>query len=90
MKRVRVKIFGDVQGVGFRHSTYFRAIHLGVKGWVRNNYQDGTVEAVFEGEDAEVAKMVEFCKHGPPSANVEHIEIFEENFKNEFKSFEIL
>lgn len=53
MKCVRAKVFGDVQGVGFRHAVYFRASNLDVKGWVKNK-DDGTVEAVFEGEDRNV------------------------------------
>lgn len=90
MKRIRVKIFGDVQGVGFRHTTYYRAQKLGVKGWIRNNYQDGTVEAVFEGPDKKVNEMVEFCKRGPPGAYIEKVDVSVEKFKNEFKDFSIV
>ncbi len=90
MKRVRVKIFGDVHGVGFRHYTYYRATKIGVNGWVRNNIEDKTVEAVFEGEDKKVDDMVEFCKRGPPSAYIEHVDVFPETFKNEFKDFSIV
>lgn len=89
MKRIRVKIFGDVQGVGFRHYTRYRARKLGVNGWVRNDYQDKIVEAVFEGEDKAVDDMVKFCKRGSPSAYVEHVDIFPEQFKNEFEDFTI-
>lgn len=89
MKRIRVKVFGDVQGVGFRHYTQYRARKIGVNGWVKNN-PDKTVEAVFEGEDEKVDDMVEFCKHGSESAYVENVEIFEEEFKGEFKDFSIV
>lgn len=89
MKRVHIKIFGDVQGVGFRSLAQHRAKKLGVNGWVRNN-QDGTVEAVFEGEDSAVDDMIEWCKQGPPTSHVEKIETSEEKFYDEFKSFEII
>ena len=48
--RVRVIIEGLVQGVFFRACTQDEArVQNGVRGWVRNN-PDGTVEAVFEGQ----------------------------------------
>ncbi len=90
MKRIHVKIFGDVHGVGFRHYTQHRARKLGIKGWVKNNADDKTVEAVFEGEAQQVDDMVEFCKRGPPNAYVEHVEVSEEIFKNEFDDFTII
>ena len=89
MRRVRVKIFGRVQGVGFRFFIYRNAKNLGLKGWVRN-LADGTVEVVFEGEDKKIKEILELCKKGPPLARVERIEVREEKFKNEFQDFEIL
>ncbi|OYT42419.1 MAG: acylphosphatase [Candidatus Aenigmarchaeota archaeon ex4484_224] len=87
-KRIKVKIYGRVQGVGFRYSVYLLAKSLGIKGWVRN-CEDGTVEAIFEGYLSKVEEMIKFCKKGPPLAKVERIEIKEENCKNEFENFEI-
>jgi acylphosphatase len=48
-----------------------------VAGWVRNNW-DGTVEAVFEGEPDAVERLVDFCRKGPRGAQVERIEVHEE------------
>lgn len=59
-----VIISGRVQGVGFRHFTNKNAKALGLKGWIRN-LPNGNVEAVFEGEEQEVLKMLELCKKGP-------------------------
>ena len=47
--RAHLIIEGRVQGVFFRHHTQEMAVRLGLKGWVKNR-QDGSVEAVFEGD----------------------------------------
>jgi len=77
MTRRRVVVHGRVQGVFFRGSTVERAREVGVNGWVRNR-PDGTVEAVFEGSEEQVAAMVGYCRQGPSWARVERIEEFEE------------
>jgi acylphosphatase len=64
-----------VQGVSYRAWTVSTAQKLGINGWVRN-LSDGRVEAVFSGEDAAVAAMLEKCKKGPLLARVTHIEQF--------------
>lgn len=86
--RVHVYISGRVQGVFFRYETKRLADSIGVKGWVRN-LPDGRVEAVFEGEDELVRKMIDFCKRGPPGARVTDVKIEHEDYKGEFKSFSI-
>ena len=53
MKRVRVVVSGDVQGVGYRYTMRMVAREVGVTGWVRNR-RDGSVEAEIEGSDAQV------------------------------------
>lgn len=88
MKRVRVFISGKVQGVFFRAYTEEEANKLGVKGWVRN-LPDGRVEAVFEGEDEAVDKMVAWCYKGSPYSKVTHVEVIEEPYTGEFKDFRI-
>jgi acylphosphatase len=75
--RKRVVVHGDVQGVFFRDSTQQEADSAGVAGWVRNR-PDGTVEAVFEGEPDAVERMVEFCRRGSRSAEVEQVEVSDE------------
>jgi acylphosphatase len=64
-----VIIRGRVQGVGFRAWTEMKAHELGLAGWVRNR-RDGTVEAMFAGDAAAVAAMVEACRRGPPGGQV--------------------
>jgi acylphosphatase len=72
--RRRVVVHGFVQGVFFRDSVRRHALTAGVTGWVRNN-RDGTVEAVFEGEDAAVERLVGFCRDGPRGARVDNVEV---------------
>jgi acylphosphatase len=75
--RRRVKVRGRVQGVFFRDSARERARAHGVAGWVRN-CQDGAVEAVVEGPPEAVERVVRFFHTGPPSAQVEDVEVRDE------------
>ena len=75
--RRRVVVRGDVQGVFFRDSTRREAERRGVSGWAENR-ADGAVEAVFEGSPADVDALVDFCRSGPPSAEVRDVEVSEE------------
>ena len=70
--RVRVVVEGLVQGVGFRETCRREAQGRGVAGWARN-LADGRVEAVFEGPEEQVAAMVDWCRHGPPWAEVKAV-----------------
>ncbi len=88
MKRVRIKVFGKVQGVFFRYSAKELADRLGVRGFAKNNF-DGTVEILAEGNDAEVNQIVEFCKQGPEMSRVDKIELKEEKVRGDYDKFEI-
>lgn len=68
-----IRIFGRVQGVFYRQWTMTEARDKGLSGWVRNRV-DGTVEAVFKGDDAAVAEMIEACRRGSPRAFVTRVE----------------
>lgn len=72
--RARVLITGDVQGVNFRAACRDQARIVGVGGWVKN-LPDGGVEAVFEGSQAGVQRMVSWCYSGPIYAHVGHVEL---------------
>jgi len=74
-KTIRVIISGRVQGVSYRAWTVATASDFDLKGWVRNR-SEGTVEAVFSGEESQVAAMLDACKEGPPSARINKIETF--------------
>jgi acylphosphatase len=65
----RVVVSGRVQGVGYRYAMTDAARAIGVAGWVRNR-RDGTVEALVQGEDEQVERMLTWCQRGPPGARV--------------------
>jgi acylphosphatase len=75
--RRRAVVKGRVQGVFFRDTTRREAASRGVAGWVANR-DDGAVEAVFEGEDDAVEAMLDLCRRGPGQAEVEDVEVSEE------------
>ena len=77
MVRRRILVHGNVQGAFFRDTTPRRAEALGLGGWVRNR-EDGTVEVVAEGEDDAVDALLAFCRDGPPRAEVETVEVADE------------
>ncbi len=73
MPALRLRIFGRVQGVGYRAFVADEARRIGLGGWVRNR-ADGSVEAVVAGDDATIATMIAACRCGPRFAAVERIE----------------
>jgi len=75
--RRHVIVRGLVQGVFFRDSTRRLARRYDVTGWVSNR-ADGAVEAVFEGEAEAVERLVAFSREGPRGAQVESVEVTEE------------
>ncbi|MEY7848062.1 acylphosphatase [Natrarchaeobius sp. A-rgal3] len=72
--RAHAFVSGTVQGVFYRATTRDTARERGVDGWVKN-LEDGRVEAVFEGPEAAVESMVEWCHEGSPRASVEDVEV---------------
>lgn len=87
-KQARAVIKGKVQGVWFRAFTRDQAQAEQITGWVRNR-PDGAVEAVFEGEEDAIVRVLEKCRQGPPSARVEDIETEWQEYGDEFSGFDI-
>lgn len=73
MVRRRLVVHGTVQGVFFRDTLRRLAERHGVAGWARNT-PEGTVEAILEGDEDAVARLVEFARKGPEGARVERLE----------------
>jgi acylphosphatase len=55
-----------------------QASERGVAGWARNR-ADGTLEAVVEGPTDAVEALVRFAHEGPRGADVEAVEVHEED-----------
>lgn len=69
MKRVRITISGEVQGVFYRKSAQEKASELGLSGWVKN-LGNGQLLAEAEGEPAKVEQFITWCYRGPDAAVV--------------------
>ncbi len=86
--RAHVIISGRVQGVYYRSSMKDEALALGVCGWVKNR-PDGSVEGVLEGGREQVEKLIEWCRQGPPMAEVTDVVADWSDFTGEFTGFKI-
>jgi acylphosphatase len=86
--RAHANISGRVQGVFFRMETKRAADRIGVYGWVRN-LRDGTVEAIFEGNQDQVDTILAWCKEGPPNAQVSDVKLDWQDYTGEFSGFDI-
>lgn len=86
--QAHVTITGIVQGVGFRHSLWRRAIEKSLTGWVRNR-RDGSVEALFQGDKSLIEDILEWCRSGPVHAKVYEVNVSWGNEEERFDSFTI-
>ena len=84
-EKIKVLVSGRVQGIGYRAFVDYHAKKLGLKGYVKNLH-DGRVEAVFQGDNKKVEKMLSLLKKHP-LAIVNDIQI--EKVSGEFDTFEI-
>ncbi len=85
--KIKIKVFGYVQGVFFRYTTRKIARNLGLTGYVKN-MSDGTVYIEAEGAKDKLNELLEFSKHGPKYARVEKVEYEYSQPTNEFKGFD--
>jgi acylphosphatase len=84
VKRIEIRVFGFVQGVGFRAYTRRRALELNLKGFAKNE-RDGSVYIVAEGEEGNLMKLLGAVKKGP--GRVESVEYKITEATGEFKEF---
>ena len=85
-KHILVK--GKVQGVFFRKNTKQVAEALNIAGWIRNT-EHGNVEIFAQANKDAIEKLIEWCRHGPPKADVEDIEIKQAAIDKGIKNFSI-
>ncbi|HEV8595219.1 MAG TPA: acylphosphatase [Thermoplasmata archaeon] len=86
--QARVVFHGLVQGVTFRANCRRDAIRRGLTGWVRNR-ADGSVEATFEGERADVEAAIEWNQTSQPHAQVIRADVAWADPTGEFHVFQI-
>jgi acylphosphatase len=84
--RADLYITGRVQGVFYRASAQQEAMRLGLVGEIRN-LPDGNVEAVVEGLKDRIEEFIEWCKEGPPAAQVENVRVRWSAARGEFRTF---
>lgn len=88
MSRVKARVKGVVQGVGFRYFVMRNANKLGIKGYVRN-CPDGDVELEAEGEKAELEKLIDKVKQGPSLSRVQKVSTDWSEEEKGYRSFNL-
>ncbi len=88
MKTYIFKIYGRVQGVGYRYFALQKANLLNVKGFVKNMY-DGSVYVVAQGDEKNIDIFKEYLKKGPNFSNVERIKIEVVYLEDKYNNFNI-
>ncbi len=88
INQVKVIVTGRVQGVFYRDHTRQAANETGVTGYVKN-LPDGSVEAVFQGDQEKIDRMIEWCRRGSPSSVVTNVKVIPDPGLPDFSSFKI-
>ena len=86
--RFQACIHGYVQGVSFRYYTLRQAQMLELSGYVRN-CEDGSVEVVAEGPREAAERLLSWLHRGPPSAEVQRVEVEWQQAKGKLVRFEV-
>ncbi|MGI9305954.1 MAG: acylphosphatase, partial [Gammaproteobacteria bacterium] len=69
---VKYRLIGEVQNVGFRQYLSSKSGELGVRGWAKNE-SDGSLVALFCGEESAVSEMISHLRPGPIGASVQNM-----------------
>jgi len=88
-EKVRVLVYGKVQGIGYRSFVRKYAKMLGLKGYVRN-LPENKVEAVFCGDKKDIERMIEIMKKNHPLAEVKDIKVEKIDIETNFSDFHII
>ena len=83
IKHLKIKVFGSVQGVLFRHWSKVKAKELKLTGFVQNR-PDGSVYLEAEGEEKDLKDFLAWCHQGPSFARVEKVEF---EYMNQIKGY---
>ncbi len=82
------KVYGRVQGVGYRYFVKEKAQNLDLFGYVKN-LEDGSVEVLAQGREENLQKLIEELKKGPFLARVDKLDIVFRKPLNIFYNFRI-
>jgi len=86
MKHLQIKVYGQVQGVAFRHMAKQKAETLNLTGFAEN-LTDGTVYLEVEGEEKSLDKFLKWCYQGSKWSHIEKVDFeFTDDLKN-FNNF---
>lgn len=84
-KHFEIKVYGRVQGVGFRYAARNQARSLNLKGWIEN-IPDGSVHTAVQGDENACRSYIQWCRNGTGYSWIERLEIAEKE-PVEFKAF---
>ena len=87
-KNLILKIYGEVQGVGFRDAVYWKARKLYIAGFVMNE-PDGSIYIEAEGEKAVLEEFLAWCRKGPITAKVTEVEATWSLARGKFTGFRV-
>jgi tRNA pseudouridine55 synthase len=82
------KVYGRVQGVGYRYFVKEKAQSLDIFGYVKN-LEDGSVEVLAQGREENLQKLIEELKKGPFLSRVDKLDIVFRKPLNIFYNFRI-
>ena len=88
-KAKHIIVEGKVQGVFFRKNTRQKANELNILGWVKNT-KDDKVEILANGDEENLNQFINWCKQGPPKAEVKNLRVEEITIEQELKEFSIV
>ena len=86
-KRLEARVYGFVQGVGFRYFVKRNALKLGLNGYAKN-LPDGSVEVVAEGSEDALLKLLEYLREGNSYSQVEKVDYVLEDARDDMVGFE--
>jgi acylphosphatase len=87
-KRLEARVYGQVQGVGYRFFARTTARRLNLQGYVRNR-ADRSVEVVAEGEKPSLDQFLAQLRQGPSAATVERVDVKWSTSRHTFLGFEV-
>ena len=88
MHQAHLIISGKVQGVFYRASCQDMAVKYGLNGWVKN-LPSGEVEILVQGDKEQIEKLIEWCKKGPPNADVTDVKIKWQEINEKINGFSV-